>query len=84
MERRSDIPLIHSVEEVAQILGISRGLAYQQARAFIDSGGAMGIPTIKIGARYLVPDDALRRFLTIDLQGDSATSPSTGRSSTAA
>jgi excisionase family DNA binding protein len=69
MDRETDVPRIHSVDEAAAILGISRGLAYQQARAFIESEGERGIPAIKIGARYLIPDDALRQFLTIDLTG---------------
>jgi len=67
MDQPSDIPRIHSVDEAAAILGISRGLAYQQARIFIETGGERGIPAIRIGSRYLVPADALRQFLTIDL-----------------
>jgi len=45
-----------SVEEAAEILGISRGSAYQAVR--------MGeIPCIKIGKRILVPRVALEKML---------------------
>lgn len=45
-----------SVEEAAEVLGISRGSAYQAVR--------MGeIPCIKIGKRILVPRIALDKML---------------------
>lgn len=45
-----------SVEEAAEVLGISRGSAYQAVR--------MGeIPCIKIGKRILVPRVALEKML---------------------
>lgn len=52
-----------SVEEAAEVLGISRGSAYQAVR--------MGeIPCIKIGKRILVPrvalDKMLEQLLTCD------------------
>ena len=45
-----------SVEQAAIILGISRGAAYEHARA-----GA--IPTIRLGKRLLVPKVALEKLL---------------------
>jgi len=45
-----------SVEEAAQILGISRASAHAAAR----SGE---LPTIRIGNRLLVPDPALEKLL---------------------
>ncbi len=61
--------LVYTVEEAAEVLGIGRGLAYEQARCFLASGGRTGIPTVRIGKRYVVPVDALRRFLEV-LEGD--------------
>lgn len=46
-----------TVEEAATILQISRGAAYQAAKA-------KEIPTIRIGRRLLVPLAALERMLT--------------------
>jgi len=65
MQHRHGEPLVHSVDEVARILGISRGLAYQEARAYVLTAGRTGIPTIKIGCRYVVPAAALRSYLDI-------------------
>jgi hypothetical protein len=65
MQHRTSEPLVHSVDEVARILGISRSLAYQEARAYVLTNGRTGIPTIKIGCRYVVPAAALERYLTI-------------------
>jgi excisionase family DNA binding protein len=41
-------PLVLTVEQAAQLLGISRGLAYEAARRG-------ELPTIRIGRRLLVP-----------------------------
>ena len=41
-------PLTLSVEEAAQLLGVSRGLAYEAARRG-------ELPTIRLGRRLLVP-----------------------------
>ena len=48
--------LVFTVEEVAQLLGISRSFAYDA----VQSGG---IPSMRIGKRILVPKAALHRFL---------------------
>ncbi len=48
--------LTHTVSEVAVLLGISRGLAYQMVRAGT-------IPAIRLGKRLLVPRRALKRLL---------------------
>lgn len=64
---------MYTVEEAAQVLGISRGLAYEQARRFLASEGRSGIPTVRIGKRYVVPIEALRRFLDgVDSKGTAA------------
>lgn len=45
-----------TVEEVAQLLGISRGLAYEMARCG-------KLPVVRFGRRMLVPRGALERML---------------------
>ena len=47
---------VFTVEEVAKLLRISRGSAYEAARCG-------EIPTIRIGRRLLVPRAALERLL---------------------
>lgn len=49
-------PLTYSVDEVAELLGIARGKAYELVR----SGD---IPSVRVGRRYLVPRDRLRAWL---------------------
>ena len=56
----NDEPTI-SVERAGELLGISRGLAYAQAR-----GGE--IPTIRLGKRLVVPTAALLRLLGVTEQ----------------
>jgi excisionase family DNA binding protein len=51
-----DLPPILTVEQTAQVLGISRGLAFTAVRAG-------DIPSIRIGRRILVPRDQLRQML---------------------
>jgi excisionase family DNA binding protein len=51
-----DLPPILTVEQVATILGISRGLAFAAARTG-------QIPVVRIGRRMLVPRDRLRRLV---------------------
>ena len=47
-----DLPLMLSVPEVAEVLGISRAGAYELVR----SGG---FPSLKIGSRIVIPKDKL-------------------------
>jgi excisionase family DNA binding protein len=48
---------VKTLDEVASLLRISRGSAYEAARR-------KEIPTIRIGRRLLVPCDALERLLS--------------------
>jgi excisionase family DNA binding protein len=48
---------VRTLKEVAVILGISRGSAYEAAKR-------KEIPTIRIGRRLVVPDEALQRLLS--------------------
>lgn len=50
-------PRCIGVERAGKRLGISRGTAYKQAHEFLDSG--VGLPCFRIGARILVPVEAL-------------------------
>jgi excisionase family DNA binding protein len=49
--------LTYTVEEAAELLGVSRGSAYQAAREG-------QLPTLRLGRRLLVPRDALEQMLT--------------------
>ena len=55
-----------SVEEAAEILGVGRTAAYAAAREYLRTGGASGIPAIRIGRSLRVPTAALRRLLMVD------------------
>jgi excisionase family DNA binding protein len=56
-------PLTLTVEEAAELLGLSRPLAYEQARKFLATDGREGIPCIRFGRRVVVPRVALERLL---------------------
>ena len=48
-----------TIDEAAQRLRIGRSLAYELARAYLTTGGAEGLPVMKLGARMRVPRWAL-------------------------
>jgi hypothetical protein len=61
-----DLPPTISVERAAELLGIARGTAYQQARLYLSSGGADGIPALRLGERrILIPTARLLAMLGI-------------------
>jgi excisionase family DNA binding protein len=53
---------VKTLDEVASLLRISRGSAYEAAKR-------KEIPTIRIGRRLLVPSDALERLLSGEIRG---------------
>ncbi len=59
-----NVKLTLTVAEAAKALGISRGLAYEMAKAG-------EIPSIRLGKRVLVPQRALERFLERHDKSDS-------------
>jgi excisionase family DNA binding protein len=52
----ADSPLVMSVTEAAEVLGISRGLAYELART-------RRLPSVRLGRRLVVPRAALLSWL---------------------
>jgi len=60
-----DEPAVLTVEEAARVLRIGRSAAYEQARRFIATGGAEGLPALRLGRRLRVPREALNRMLAI-------------------
>lgn len=52
-----------TVAEAAQVLGISRSVAYAEARAYEQSQGATGLPVLRMGNRFVVPVVRLRALL---------------------
>ena len=48
--------ITYSVDEVAQMLGISRGLAYEMV-------GRGELPSVRLGRRLLIPCRAFERWL---------------------
>jgi len=52
-----------TVEEAAAVLRIGRNSAYALARRYRATGGAEGLPVIKLGRQLRVPATALRRLL---------------------
>ena len=62
MERRAAIeeavahlPLLLTVEEARDVLGIGRSLAYGEVRRYLATGGREGIPAVRIGSAIRVP-----------------------------
>jgi excisionase family DNA binding protein len=58
-------PLTYTVAETAELLGISRGLAYELART-------NRLPHLRLGGRIVIPRPAVERLLA------AATPPGTG------
>ncbi|MBQ9838959.1 MAG: helix-turn-helix domain-containing protein [Oscillospiraceae bacterium] len=57
-----DLPLMLSVPEVAEVLGISRAGAYDLVRS-------AGFPHMKLGNRILVPKDKFIKWINDNTEG---------------
>lgn len=57
-----------TIEEVAEVLRISRG-AYTLARRWRDTDGREGIPCLRLGRTLRVPRGALREMLDYPTSG---------------
>lgn len=55
-----------TVQEAARVLGIGEALAYRMANEFLNSGGASGIPCVRLGRRLLVSSRGLQRLVDPD------------------
>lgn len=68
-----------TVSGAAEVLGISRGLAYRCANRFLETNGEVGLPVVRLGRRMLVPTLQLRRLLKgeLSLEGDQVAAPLT-------
>lgn len=53
----NDAPLMLSISEAAQLIGISRSNMYALTHS------KNGVPVLKIGGRYLVPKEALKEWI---------------------
>lgn len=59
----TELPEVLTIEEAARILRIGRNNAYALAREWLASGGAHGLPVVKLGRSLRVPRTALQRML---------------------
>lgn len=56
----SDLPLMLTVPEMGEALGISRAGAYELVRS-------RGFPSLKVGTRILVPKDKLIKWINTEI-----------------
>jgi hypothetical protein len=63
------LPDMLRVEEAAAVLRISRSRAYEEVAIFQHTGGAAGIPSIRIGRCLRVPKRALLAWIDAQLGG---------------
>ena len=82
MPRRSNrdtAPDFLAVEEAALVLRIGRSCAYDQAREFMATEGASGLPVVRIGRLLRVPLAALEQMAADQSPGQSTTRPRQSR-----
>lgn len=67
----ADLPEMLRVEEAAAFLRIGRNRAYEETARFLHTGGATGLPCIRIGRSVRVPRHALAAWVAdqLDAQG---------------
>ena len=56
-------PDLLTVEEAARVLRIGRTKAYELARLYLVTGGAEGLPVVRVGHLLRVPRHALEQFI---------------------
>lgn len=61
------LPEMLRVEEAAEVLRISRSRAYDEVATFQRTGGAEGLPSIRIGRCLRVPKRALLAWIDAQL-----------------
>lgn len=67
-----NLPDMLRVDEAAAVLRISRSRAYDEVAAFQRTGGAEGLPAIRIGRTLRVPKRALLDWIDAQLGGPNA------------
>lgn len=58
------LPMMLKVEEAASVLRIARSTAYELASAYVESGGTVGLPVLRVGSVLRVPRFALLQLVT--------------------
>jgi len=66
------LPDMLRVDEAAAVLRISRSRAYDEVAAYQRTGGAEGLPSIRIGRSLRVPKRALLEWIDEKLGGSHA------------
>ena len=82
MERREAIeaalahlPLMLTVEQACEVLGIGRSLAYGETRRYLATGGSEGIPAVRIGSAIRVPRAGLVDLMLLSRRARRSASP---------
>jgi transposase len=60
-----NLPVVLSVDEAAAFLRIGRTCAYELARRYENTGGAEGLPVVRLGRLLRVPRAGLLRLLEL-------------------
>ena len=60
-------PTFLTVEQAAQLLGVSRNTAYLATKRYRQTGGQEGLPVVKIGGCLRVPVAVIERMTQLDL-----------------
>lgn len=58
-----DRPVLLTIDEAAEVLRISRSMAYELARRYEASDGREGLPVVRLGSRLRVPRWALAELI---------------------
>jgi len=56
-------PAVLTVAEVRRVLRISRTKTYEQANAYLDTGGQHGIPCVRVGTSLRFPRLLLEQYI---------------------
>ncbi len=66
------------VETGGRLCGLGRSKAYEQARRWLDTDGAEGLPCVRFGRTLRVPTAAVLRLLHLDSELPEANEPPVG------